>query len=73
MRGVLKSSLELASEYADAIAQMAAEGVSIGTALRLQERTLGIILGVLAGRRAMAKVRAHYQWGVPVGGMLVGK
>lgn len=71
--GELKGSLETSSEYADAVAQMAAEGFSIGKALLLQKRTLELICGVLAGRRAMADVRAHYQWGVPIGGALVGK
>ena len=69
----LKGRLETPSEYADAVAQMAAEGVSIGTALRLQERTLELISGVLAGRSAMAEVRAHYQWGIPIGCALVRK
>lgn len=64
---------ELASECADAVAQMTAEGIPLETAIRLQGHILELTMGLLAGRSVMAEVRAHFVWGVAVGGRTVGE
>ena len=71
--GSVMDRSELASECADAVAQMTAEGIPLETAIRLQGHILELTMGLLAGRSVMAEVRAHFVWGVAVGEILFGK